>query len=54
MKMAKNLDEIQEENMDAAIKSFGAMSKAFQAIAVSSRIIPRDHSRTTRRLQRSS
>jgi hypothetical protein len=34
MKMAKNLDEIQKENMDAAMKSFGAMSKAFQAIAV--------------------
>ena len=32
--MAKNLDEIQKENMDAAMKSFGAMSKAFQAIAV--------------------
>src|SRR5262249_27229673 len=34
MNMAKNLDEIQKENMDAAMKSFGAMSKAFQAIAV--------------------
>jgi hypothetical protein len=34
MNMAKSLDEIQKENMDAAMKSFGAMSKAFQAIAV--------------------
>ena len=32
--MPKNIDEIQKENMDAAMKSFGAMSKAFQAIAV--------------------
>ena len=32
MNMAKNIDEIQKENMDAAMKSFGAMSKAFQAI----------------------
>jgi hypothetical protein len=34
MNMAKNIDEIQKENMDAAMKSFGAMSKAFQAIVV--------------------
>jgi phasin family protein len=32
--MPKNVYEIQKENMDAAMKSFGAMSKAFQAIAV--------------------
>ena len=32
--MAKSVYEIQKENMDAAMKSFGAMSKAFQAIAV--------------------
>jgi hypothetical protein len=34
MNMAKSVYEIQKENMDAAMKSFGAMSKAFQAIAV--------------------
>jgi phasin family protein len=34
MNMAKNIDEIQKENMDAAMKSLGAMTKAFQAIAV--------------------
>jgi len=34
MNMSKNVDEIQKENMYAAMKSFGAMSKAFQAIAV--------------------
>jgi phasin family protein len=34
MNMAKSVYEIQKENMDAAIKSFDAMSKAFQAIAV--------------------
>jgi len=32
--MAKNIDEIQKENMDAGMKSFGVMSKGFQAIAV--------------------
>jgi phasin family protein len=34
MNMARSVYEIQKENMDAAMKSFGAMSKAFQAIAV--------------------
>jgi hypothetical protein len=34
MDMPKNIAEIQKENMDAAMKSFGAMSKGFQAIAV--------------------
>ena len=34
MNMPKNIDEIQKENMEAAMKSFGAMSKTFQAIAV--------------------
>ena len=35
--MPKNVDEMQQlwkENMDAGMKSFGAMSKGFQAIAV--------------------
>src|SRR6516165_6173223 len=35
--MPKNVDEMQQlwkENMDAGMKSFGAMSKTFQAIAV--------------------
>jgi phasin family protein len=34
MNMAKSVYEIQKENIDAAMKSFGAMSKAFQAMAV--------------------
>jgi phasin family protein len=35
--MVKNIDELQQygkDNMDAAMKSLGAMSKAWQAIAV--------------------
>lgn len=35
--MLKNLDEVQKfgkENMDVALKSFGAVSKSMQAIAV--------------------
>lgn len=35
--MVKNLDDMQKlgkENMDASMKSFGAVSKSFQAIAV--------------------
>jgi phasin family protein len=54
MNMAKNLDEIQKENMDAAMKSFGAMSKAFQAIAVEfanySRRSLEDHTAATEKL----
>jgi pyruvate/2-oxoglutarate dehydrogenase complex dihydrolipoamide dehydrogenase (E3) component len=34
MNMPKNVDEIRKESMDAAMKSFGAMSKCFQAFAV--------------------
>jgi hypothetical protein len=34
MNMPKNVEEIQKENMEAAMKSFGVMSKDFQAIAV--------------------
>jgi hypothetical protein len=36
-KMIKNFDDMQKigkENMDASMKSFGAVSKSFQAIAV--------------------
>ena len=35
--MVKNMDEVQQfgkENMDAALKSFGAWSKSMQAIAI--------------------
>jgi hypothetical protein len=37
MNMPKNVEEIQQigkDNVDAAMKSFGVMSKGFQAIAV--------------------
>jgi hypothetical protein len=34
MNMPKNVDEIRKESMEAAMKSFGAMSKCFQAFAV--------------------
>ena len=41
--MANNIDEMQrlgKDNMDATIKSFGALSKSMQAIAVESRTTP--------------
>jgi hypothetical protein len=56
MNMPKNVDEMQQlwkENMDAGMKSFGAMSKGFQAIAVefanySKRIVGGPHGRLQR------
>jgi hypothetical protein len=52
MNMAKNIDEIQKENMDAAMKSFGVMSKGFQAVELAnySKEALDNHVATTERL----
>jgi phasin family protein len=57
MNMPKNVDEMQQlwkENMDAGMKSFDAMSKGFQAIAVEfanySKRSLEDHTAATERL----